>query len=182
MTLTAAHCAKTLFTTAASGSVVLRQCVRSLMPGMVEYLARVAAFGDNTKAMQTHAVAVGEVLKAFNSLFTNLTEDLRMHYHTSMSLCFTDYFEGTRLLGVLLPTLTTLLEPATSSPSALHTQAISQLLVFASASPNAFKDASTKLAAETRDRMQGAVREALSSHAPVTTTSNAKPQISLRAF
>ncbi|KZV63558.1 clathrin-coated vesicle protein [Peniophora sp. CONT] len=165
MTLTAAHCAKTLFTTAASGSIVLRQCVRSLMPGMVEYLARVAAHGNDAKAAQTHAVAVGEVLKAFNSLFANLSEELR-----------------TRLLGVLLPTLTTLLEPAASSPSALHAQAIAQLLVFASASPTAFKEASANLDAETRDRMQGAVREALSSHASATTTSTAKPQISLRAF
>lgn len=77
MASTAAHCAKTLITASASGSVMLRQCVRMLLPGMVEYVAKVAGMEADEAAVQSHMPAVGEIIKAFGTLFTNIAEDLR---------------------------------------------------------------------------------------------------------
>jgi HEAT repeat-containing protein 5 len=77
MASTAAHCAKTLITASASGSVVLRQCIRMLLPGMVEYVAKVAGMEADDVAVQSHLPAVGETIKAFGTLFANIAEDLR---------------------------------------------------------------------------------------------------------
>ena len=77
MASTAAHCAKTLITASASGSVVLRQCIRMLLPGMVEYVAKVAGMEADEAAVQSHLPAVGEIIKAFGTLFSNIAEGLR---------------------------------------------------------------------------------------------------------
>lgn len=77
MAATAAHCAKTLITTSASGSVMLRQCIRMLLPGMVEYVAKVAGMVADEAAVESHLPAVGEIIKAFGTLFTNIAEGLR---------------------------------------------------------------------------------------------------------
>jgi HEAT repeat-containing protein 5 len=77
MALTAAHCVKTLITASASGSVMLRQCIRMLLPGMVEYIANVAGMAADEAALQSHLPAVGEVIKAFGTLFNNIAEDMR---------------------------------------------------------------------------------------------------------
>lgn len=77
MAATAAHCAKTLITASASGSVVLRQCIRLLLPGMVEYVAKVAGMAADEAAVQSHLPAVGEIIKAFGTLFSNIAEGLR---------------------------------------------------------------------------------------------------------
>jgi len=165
MASTAAHCAKTLITASASGSVMLRQCIRMLLPGMVEYVAKVAGMTADEAVVQSHLPAMAEIIKAFGTLFTNIAEDLRV-----------------RILGVLLPTLTLLLDPNQTTPSPLHTQALNQLLIFASSSPVAFKEATGKLDQATRERLESAVRNALSNMSSGTTTLAAKPQISLRSF
>jgi hypothetical protein len=77
MASTAAHCAKTLITASASGSVMLRQCIKMLLPGMVEYVAKVAGMEADEAAVQSHLPAVGEIIKAFGTLFANIAEDLR---------------------------------------------------------------------------------------------------------
>jgi HEAT repeat-containing protein 5 len=77
MAATAAHCAKTLITASASGSVMLRQCIRMLLPGMVEYVAKVAGMVADEVAVESHLPAVGEIIKAFGTLFTNIAEGLR---------------------------------------------------------------------------------------------------------
>ncbi|TFY57214.1 hypothetical protein EVG20_g8633 [Dentipellis fragilis] len=128
MALTAAHCAKTIIAASVSGNPVLRQCSRLLLPGMVEYVAKVAAQQGDGASGQDHLAALGEVLKAFGGLFTSIAEDLRV-----------------RVLGILLPVMTLLLDPTQETPSSLHSQALHQLLSFASASPSAFKDATAKL-------------------------------------
>ncbi|KAI0311044.1 clathrin-coated vesicle protein [Amylostereum chailletii] len=166
MALTAAHCAKTLFSaSSATGSAMLRQCVRKLLPGMVEYVAKVAAFSGDDAVMQTHLPAIGEILKAFSTLFTSVAEDFRV-----------------RLLGVLLPTLTILLDPTPGTTAPAHTQAIAQILSLAAASPVAFKEAAATLDQGTRERMEGSVRNALASRTASSPTQSAKPQISLRSF
>lgn len=77
MATTAAHCAKTLVTASASGSIMLRYCIRMLLPGMVEYVAKVAGMVTDESAVQSHLPAVGEIIKAFGTLFTNIAEELR---------------------------------------------------------------------------------------------------------
>ena len=77
MASTAAHCAKTLITASASGSVMLRQCIKMLLPGMVQYVAKVAGMEADEAAVQSHFPAVGEIIKAFGTLFANIAEDLR---------------------------------------------------------------------------------------------------------
>ncbi|KAH9052913.1 clathrin-coated vesicle protein [Lactarius deliciosus] len=165
MALTAAHCAKTLITASVSGSVMLRQCTKTLLPGMVEYVAKVAGMAGEEAALQSHLPAVGEIIKAFGTLFTTIPEDLRV-----------------RAFGVLLPTLTLLLEPSQSTPPPLHAQALNQLLIFASSSPVSFKEATGKLDQATRERLESSVRNALSNKLTGTTAQAAKPQISLRSF
>lgn len=56
---------------------MLRQCIRMLLPGMVEYVAKVAGMEADEAAVQSHLPAVGEIIKAFGTLFTNIAEDLR---------------------------------------------------------------------------------------------------------
>lgn len=166
MALTAAHCAKTLITASASGSVMLRQCAKTLLPGMVEYVARVAGMAGEEDALQNHLPAVGEIIKAFGTLFTTIPEDLRV-----------------RAFGILLPTLTLLLDPSQPAPPALHTQALNQLLIFASSSPVSFKEATGKLDQATRECLESSVRHALSNKLTGTAAQQAaKPQISLRSF
>lgn len=166
MALTAAHCAKTLITASASGSVMLRQCTKTLLPGMVEYVAKVAGMAGEETALQSHLPAVGEIIKAFGTLFTTIPEDLRV-----------------RAFGILLPTLTLLLDPSQATPPPLHTQALNQLLIFASSSPVAFKEATGKLDQATRERLESSVRTALSNKLSGTAAQQAaKPQISLRSF
>lgn len=44
---------------------------------MVEYVAKVAGMAADETAVQSHLPAVGEIIKAFGTLFSNIAEDLR---------------------------------------------------------------------------------------------------------
>ncbi len=186
MALTAAHCAKTLIAASASGSVMLRQCAKMLLPGMVEYVAKVAGMAGEETALQNHLPAVGEIIKAFGTLFTTVPEDLRESWCMPFRLEFSNDLAatGVRAFGVLLPTLTLLLDPSSqAAPPPLHTQALNQLLIFASSSPVPFKEATGKLDPETRERLESSVRNALSNKLTGAMAQQAaKPQISLRSF
>ncbi|KAI0030727.1 clathrin-coated vesicle protein [Vararia minispora EC-137] len=162
MALTAAHCVKTLFA-AATGNALFRQCIRRLLPGTVEYVATAAVLSEDRFQMHAHLPAIEELLKAFGILFSGVAEEHR-----------------SRLMGILLPSLTTLLDIRSPS-SPLYTQVVGQLLNFASLSPAAFKEAALRLEQTARDRMESALREALASRAP-TAAHPSKPQISLRSF
>ena len=95
---------------------------------------------------------------------------------------FSHTLTGTRLLGVLLPTIALLLLNAQSSPSPVTSQSVVQLLAFATTSPVAFKDAAAKLEPETRELLEQAVRRAVGGNAAAQAQASAKPQISLRSF
>lgn len=84
------------------------------------------------------------------------------------------------MLGVLLPTMTMLLDLTATPPPALHTQTIGQILTFATSSPVAFKEATTKLNPDTKEVLETSVRQALGGNK--TANESHKPQISLRAF
>ncbi|CCM02125.1 uncharacterized protein FIBRA_04202 [Fibroporia radiculosa] len=161
ISLTAAHCAKTLILAAISGNSALDQCARLLLPGMIECLAKIAAADNNASDQQL--ATVGEILKAFAALFSSLPEELRA-----------------RALGVFMPALILLLDATRPSPSASHSQSVAQLLSFAAQSPAAFKDATGKLSPQMRETLESSIRQALGNKA--STGEAPKPQISLRSF
>ena len=81
MALTAAHCAKTLILASGSGSAILHQCAKLLLPGMVEYVAKVPGLATDETAMRKQSPIMEEVFKAFNVLFLNVAEEARTSMH-----------------------------------------------------------------------------------------------------
>ncbi|PCH43056.1 ARM repeat-containing protein [Wolfiporia cocos MD-104 SS10] len=160
MSLTAAHCTKTLILASTSGHAALRQCAKRLLPGMIECLAKIAA---SDKGLDQQVAIIGEIFKAFAALFASLPEELR-----------------SRALGVLMPTMILLLEPERSPLPTTHTQSVTQLLSFAALSPSAFKEATSKLTPSMRETLESSVRQALGNKGPAVEAP--KPQISLRSF
>ena len=69
MSLTAAHCAKTLIMASVSGSSILRQCAKFLLPGMIECLAKLAAASDEEPNAEQRIAIMGEIHKAISVLF-----------------------------------------------------------------------------------------------------------------
>ena len=61
-----------------SGNPILRQCARLLLPGLVECLAKAAASSDEASPPERVTATVGEINKAFSSLFLSISEELRM--------------------------------------------------------------------------------------------------------
>ncbi|OCH91331.1 clathrin-coated vesicle protein [Obba rivulosa] len=163
MSLTAAHCAKTLMMASTSGSPALRQCTRLLLPGMIERLAKIAASSDDDTGAEQNLATLSEIYRAFNAMFFSLPEDLR-----------------SRALGALMPSMILLLDPSQQPSSAAHTQSVTQLLSFAAASPAAFKEATGKLDPDMREVLEESVRQTLGNRGPAVEAP--KPQISLRSF
>ncbi|OSD03664.1 ARM repeat-containing protein [Trametes coccinea BRFM310] len=163
LSLTAAHCAKTLIMASTTGNPLLKQCTRHLLPGLVECLAKVAALSDDDKPSEHVLATVGEINKALSALFLALSEDIRP-----------------RALGVIMPVQILFLNPTRQPPTALHTQSVTQLLSLAAASPAAFKDATARLEPSAKETLETSVRQTLGSKAQ--TAEPAKPQISLRSF
>ncbi|KAJ3575515.1 hypothetical protein NP233_g1065 [Leucocoprinus birnbaumii] len=162
--LTAAQCAKTLVVASSTGNALLRQCTRLLMPGLVEFVAKVAPAVHDDSVTESQTIAVTEVWKAFSTFFASVPEDKRP-----------------QLLAVLLPTLSLLLSRSTGTIPSLSSQTVTQILTYATASPVAFKAAADKLEPATRELLEASVRKAVG---PTTTSSQTavKPQISLRSF
>jgi hypothetical protein len=77
MSLTAAHCAKTLILASTSGSDMLLQCARLLIPSLIEYVAKMAPLFADGSISETQVAAVGEVWKAFSALFALVPEHHR---------------------------------------------------------------------------------------------------------
>ncbi|KAI0946131.1 hypothetical protein AcV7_010182 [Taiwanofungus camphoratus] len=163
LSLTAAHCAKTLILASTSGHAVLCQCAKLLLPGLIECLAKVAALSDEETSSGLQSATIAEIYKAFSAMFLSLTEDLRA-----------------RALGVLMPSMVLLLDPNRSPPSPAHSQSVTQLLSLAALSPSAFKEATAKLNPQMRESLEGSVRQALGNKGPAAETP--RPQISLRSF
>ncbi|KAJ7637580.1 clathrin-coated vesicle protein [Mycena polygramma] len=166
MSLPAAHCAKTLLVASTTGNAVLQQCAKMLIPGLIEYIAKMAPLVSDGSITETHAAAIGEVWKAFSAVFASVSEDHR-----------------TRLLGVLLPTITLLLSNPQAAATPVTSQSVKELLTYATSSPAAFKEAAGKLDPATRELLEQSVRRAVGAGSQSSTTqSSAKPQISLRSF
>ncbi|KAF8523823.1 ARM repeat-containing protein [Gautieria morchelliformis] len=163
--LTAAHCAKTIFTAASAGSQLLQQCIKLLVPGMITYVASVAALVDEPEAQRIHGPAIEEILKAFSTFLWAVPEISRP-----------------ALLCILLPTLALLLDPSRSPSPPIHMQAVTHLLGFATGAPAAFKEAAGKLEQDVRDTLEASIRQAVGASKTSTQAAASKPQISLRSF
>lgn len=77
--MTAAHCARTLIAASASGNVLLRCCVKKLMPALIEYIAKMVPLVSDGSISESHATAINEVWKAFAIFFGSLAEAARMY-------------------------------------------------------------------------------------------------------
>lgn len=72
-----------------SGSPTLRQCVRLLIPGLIEFLAKMSPTIQDGSIIESHAAAVGEVWRAFAALYSITLEEYRK---SSVSL-FDEFFD-----------------------------------------------------------------------------------------
>jgi hypothetical protein len=79
ISLTAAHCAKTIVTAASSGNALLQQCVKLLIPGMITYVASVAALAEEPDVQKVHAPATEEILKALSTFLPTVPEVSRKY-------------------------------------------------------------------------------------------------------
>ncbi|KAJ3549608.1 hypothetical protein NMY22_g815 [Coprinellus aureogranulatus] len=168
VSLTATHCAKTIIVASSAGNPVLRQCVRLLIPGLVQFVAKMTPYVHESTLIEVQLAAIGEVWKAFATFFSTTPDEFK-----------------SRALGVLLPTISLLLvnnPPAQGPVSVLSSQTIKQLLAFATASPAAFKDAAARLDAPVRELLEQSIRRAVGGNAPAAPQPTTKPQISLRSF
>ncbi|KIY49942.1 ARM repeat-containing protein [Fistulina hepatica ATCC 64428] len=166
LSLTSAHCAKTLIMAASSGHIILRECAKLLTPALIGFIAKMVPHVDDSSVSESHTAAIAEIWKAFSAMFSSIAEE-----------------HQTRLLGVLLPTIALLLSQALDHPSPVASAAIVQLLTYATAAPTAFKDAAAKLDAPTRELLERAARQAMAIHNDAASNqASAKPQISLRSF
>ncbi|KAG2133962.1 armadillo-type protein [Suillus cothurnatus] len=163
MAIVAIHCAKTL-AIAASGSELLRACVRLLLPALIQYVAKMVPQVDNGTMSEQQAISIDEIWKTFATLVSLAKEEQR-----------------SRLFSVLLPTITLLLRPSQIPPSTIHSSAIAHLLSLAASSPASFKEATTQLDPSEREVLEMSIRKAVEgAMGPVQ--QSMKPQISLRSF
>jgi HEAT repeat-containing protein 5 len=166
-----------------SGNLMLRQCARFLLPALIEYIAKMIPFVDDTSLSEQHLAAVSEIWKAFAVLFASVPDDQREFLDPCISNSSEQSHSGTRILGILLPTIVLLLRPSEASPTTLHAQSVSQLLSFATSSPASFKEATGKLDPPARERLEQSIRKAVGNTMSSAGGHNApKPQISLRSF
>jgi hypothetical protein len=75
--LTAAHCSKTLIAASSLGSPVLLECTRQVLPGLVEFIAKMAPLLNDGNISEARTAAVGEVWKAFSAFFSSIPENQR---------------------------------------------------------------------------------------------------------
>ena len=65
-----------------AGNPLLQYCTKHLIPGIIDYLATVAALADDPNAQDAHLNATEELLKAFDAFFASTKEEFR-EYHIS---------------------------------------------------------------------------------------------------
>lgn len=161
--IVAVHCAKTI-TVAASGNDLLRTCARLLLPGLIHFVARISPRLDDGSLSEQNNASIEEVWRAFAALVALTTAEQR-----------------TRVLSIILPTVTLLLRPSQSPPSSAHSSAVTQLLSFATSSPANFKEATAQLDSDIREILELSIRKAV--EGPSTASQKtSRPQISLRFF
>lgn len=180
MAIVAVHCAKTI-TVAASGNDLLRTCVRLLLPGLIHFVARISPRLDDGSLSEQNNASIEEVWRAFSALIALTTTEQRKRFPIIVLFPPHPANTGTRVLSIILPTVTLLLRPSQSPPSSTHSSAVTQLLSFATLSPVNFKEATAQLDSDTRETLELSIRKAI--EGPSTASQKtSRPQISLRFF
>lgn len=180
MAMIAVHCAKTI-TVAAAGSDFLRSCSRLLLPALVQYIARLSSRLDDDTLSEQHCASIEEVYKTFAALLLFVTEEKRKGYRCIVGNLYSRVIVGTRVLCVILPTITLLLRPSRIPLAPVHSSAVSQLLSLAASSPTFFKEAAVQLDPKIREMLEVSIRRAVEGTSATTQSVN-RPQISLRSF
>lgn len=182
MAIVAVHCAKTIIV-AASGNDLLRTCARLLLPGLVYFVVRISARLDGGSLSEPNNASIEEVWKAFSALIALTTTEQRKTL-ICLHLCYLrpDIANtGTRVLSIILPTVSVLLRPSQSPLPSAHSSAVTHLLAFATSSPVNFKEATAQLDSEVRENLELSIRKAVEGPATANQTT-LRPQISLRSF
>lgn len=65
-----------------SGNAILRHCSKLLIPGLIEYIAKLAPLVNDGSISESHSAAIGEVWKAFSAFFISIPEDQRKNSAT----------------------------------------------------------------------------------------------------
>lgn len=60
-----------------TGNPLLQYCTKHLIPGIIDYLATVAALADEPSAQDAHTNATEELLKAFDTFYSTTKEEFR---------------------------------------------------------------------------------------------------------
>ena len=81
VSLAAAHCAKTLIVASSAGNPILRQCVRLLIPGLVQFIAKMTLCVHEDQLTEVQLAAIGEVWKAFATFFGATPDDFSACSH-----------------------------------------------------------------------------------------------------
>jgi hypothetical protein len=80
MAIVAVHCAKTL-AIAASGSELLRACVRLLLPALIQYVAKMVPRVDEGTVSEQQAISIDEVWKTFATLVSLAKDEQRQYQY-----------------------------------------------------------------------------------------------------
>jgi hypothetical protein len=66
-----------LIVASASGNLILKRCTKLLIPGLIEYVAKLAPLVNDGTIAEVHVAAIGEVWKAFSAFFSSVQEQHR---------------------------------------------------------------------------------------------------------
>ena len=177
--VTAAHCSRTLILASISGNPQLNQFSNPLLSGFVQSLIKLSSYQDDS--IMPFLPIIQEAWKCFQVLFTISSEQNSMRFPNFLLTFILTGFLETQTLAFILPIMTLYLQPHTKSLTSIHQQTLTQILSFASASPNTFKEVTSELEASSKDILEFSVKQALSG-VKVAGVETTKPQISLRAF
>ncbi|TCD62248.1 hypothetical protein EIP91_007144 [Steccherinum ochraceum] len=140
----------------------LQHTIKLLLPAVVDCISAIAT-ADSKQHLQHHTLVVFELWKLMAHLYGHVQVDLRIN-----------------VLSVVLPSMILLLNP-TNAP--IHNATVQQILSFATATPDIFKEAASHLQPEMLKVMEDSVKQVLGgSKAIAAADSGSKPQISLRSF
>lgn len=64
---------------------MLRQCARSILPALIEYVAKMAPLVNEGSISEQHLAGIGEVWKAFAVLFTSVPDDQREFFASHLT-------------------------------------------------------------------------------------------------
>ncbi|KAJ1300539.1 hypothetical protein OPQ81_002194 [Rhizoctonia solani] len=163
VSIAAAQCLKTLIAVS-QGNPLLQYAASMLFPGAISFI--VNCTGEDEAGQMACLPAVDEIFRAFTAFFSYTSEANRP-----------------RVLGALMPPITSLLQSGDEKHGSLHKASVTQLLAFASVAPAAFKEAANLMNQEQREIMEASIRQAVADQNKGNVqAATSKPSIALRSF